>query len=643
MNYRRPVFVDSNGNAIVVTTGRDATGEHDLVRAQRVASDGTVLTAADPGGFPLSTNPPHYAPIVSASGGNVIVAWADRRSGNDDVFTMSVDRAQEIDAGWPANGFEVGLGTGVQSMPAICVDAAGNAMTAWVDAAAPAARVRSARVLDTGRIDPSWPIAGVGVATSATGEQSAPAATAAADGNAWIVFEDTRDWMTDRDLWVQSLTPAGVPAAGWPAAGRALSAASHVQRNPAILANNGGVLAVFEDYRATFTQSDISIVWMSSAGASSFADGWIICGDAGMQTAPRIVSDGADGAFIAWNDARGADSDVYATRVNGTAMAVPPWLPTRAVSAASGDQKAIEIAADGSGGFVAVWEDHRTGQADIRAIRFDGGAAIVPGWPADGLLVCGATGDQTKPEVIADANGIQVCWEDERTGGMDIGMQRLQPNGSTAVGWPTDGLLVCSAAGDQSEPRIARDGLDGSYVVWLDARSGVRNEIYALRVGPDGAPAPEWPADGDGLAIGRDCSEVGLVDAGTDECLVVWRDTHSDGGDICVSRLVPEGSTPTNVPGLRPGGLSIRSWPNPATTAAFFAWELPAAQAVTIDIFDVRGRRVRTWAPGVLAAGAHRRDWNARDENGTLLPAGVYWLRVRGLAIQGTHKVVLTR
>jgi len=423
--YSRPVVVDDAGNAVVVSG----------VRAQRVASDATVLTSAHPGGFALAGHVPYDEPHVVSSMGDVIVAWSDGRNGNSDVFVASVDRAQAFYEGWPANGFDVGSLTGVQSSPAFTVDAAGNAVLAWVDAGA--TRVRAARTLDIGRADSRWPATGTGVATATFGEQHAPAVAASAGGGAFIVFEDSRNSLTETDLWVQRLTEEGQPAANWPEAGLALSSAPRVQRSPVVLANSSGILVAFEDFRSgSLGEADIAIQSMTAAGATSpLPDGIVICSAGGTQTNPRIVSDAGDGAFVAWNDARGADADLYVFRMTATALPAPGWsMNGRPVCTASGDQAAIEIAADGSGGFVAVWEDRRTGDSDIRACRFDAEAMPVAGWPAEGLIVCGAAGDQTRPQLVADGNAIQFCWEDRRDGDADIGLQRLAPNGTTAAG-----------------------------------------------------------------------------------------------------------------------------------------------------------------------------------------------------------------
>ncbi len=64
---------------------------------------------------------------------------------------------------------------------------------------------------------------------------------------------------------------------------------------------------------------------------------------------------------------------------------------------------------------------------------------------------------------------------------------------------------------------------------------------------------------------------------------------------------------------------------NPRTTVWF---DLDAAGAATLAVYDLRGRLVRTLAAGPRQAGQHRADWDGRDERGNAAAAGVYLLRL---------------
>jgi flagellar hook assembly protein FlgD len=67
--------------------------------------------------------------------------------------------------------------------------------------------------------------------------------------------------------------------------------------------------------------------------------------------------------------------------------------------------------------------------------------------------------------------------------------------------------------------------------------------------------------------------------------------------------------------------------PNPAHGRATLRFTLPAEAAVTLELLDVRGRRV--WSRhGTLGAGTHAWDWDGRDAEGRPSGAGLYLVRL---------------
>lgn len=67
--------------------------------------------------------------------------------------------------------------------------------------------------------------------------------------------------------------------------------------------------------------------------------------------------------------------------------------------------------------------------------------------------------------------------------------------------------------------------------------------------------------------------------------------------------------------------------PNPAREGAEIAFELPGETRVDLGVYDLGGRRVATLADGVLGAGPHSVRWNARNDAGIKVPAGLYFVR----------------
>ena len=143
-----------------------------------------------------------------------------------------------------------------------------------------------------------------------------------------------------------------------------------------------------------------------------------------------------------------------------------------------------DIASDGAGGALLVWEDPRPGSngKDIYAQRIDSSGNAL--WQADGVLLCQADDDQRYPKIVSDGfGGAVVTWWDHRDDtitNIDVYAQRVDASGS--VVWQTDGVTVCAASGDQDEVYMVTDGGWGGIISWEDSR-GADDDIYAQRVG----------------------------------------------------------------------------------------------------------------------------------------------------------------
>ncbi len=84
--------------------------------------------------------------------------------------------------------------------------------------------------------------------------------------------------------------------------------------------------------------------------------------------------------------------------------------------------------------------------------------------------------------------------------------------------------------------------------------------------------------------------------------------------------------------------------PNPFAARTAIAFDLPQRERVTLRIFDVTGRLVKTLANGSdLEAGSHRLDWDGRDERGALLQAGLYFCRLDAGVVGETRRMVFAR
>lgn len=130
------------------------------------------------------------------------------------------------------------------------------------------------------------------------------------------------------------------------------------------------------------------------------------------------------------------------------------------------------------------------------------------------------------------------------------------------------------------------------------------------------------------VVLGKVPDTVALADAKQNRPAGWWDDLAQPG-----SSMRPENceDRPPMVSSANP--LVVMPNPfNPRTTVAF---HVETAGRVALDVFDLRGRRVRTLTRAHHRQGAHSIVWTGVDDRGTNVASGVYFLRLQ--TPDGTH------
>ena len=132
--------------------------------------------------------------------------------------------------------------------------------------------------------------------------------------------------------------------------------------------------------------------------------------------------------------------------------------------------------------------------------------------------------------------------------------------------------------------------------------------------------------------------EAGIVDPVTVELRVVDANGYVSSDQIS---LVITGLTGVDDTTPSPFRLE-QNRPNPFNPRTVVAFSLPAGGDVTLTIFDVQGHVVRTLVDEAMGSGPHSRVWDATNDSGRPVPAGVYLYRLH-LAGDGGSTMVEDR
>jgi hypothetical protein len=101
----------------------------------------------------------------------------------------------------------------------------------------------------------------------------------------------------------------------------------------------------------------------------------------------------------------------------------------------------------------------------------------------------------------------------------------------------------------------------------------------------------------------------------------------------------------TGVPTPAPGEAAalLASRPNPFATSTAIHFQMPAAGAADLAVFDVAGRPVRQLLRATLPAGEHVTVWDGTRDDGRPARAGVYFTRLKVGDVTQSRRVVFVR
>jgi hypothetical protein len=411
--------------------------------------------------------------VVPDGTGGAIVVWQDQRAGNNyDVYAQRVDEYGSPQ--WAANGISVITATGDQNQIVATSDGAGGAIVMWADLRAGNNDIYAQRISASGTL--LWPVLGAAINTIGSSQQIPTSIMPDGANGAFVSFNDSRSGLYD--VYMQRINASGVTQ--WAGGGVAVSATSGDQYASVLTSDGaGGAIVAWTDSRAGGSNLDVYAQRMSSGGVAQWtANGVAVCTAANSQDEPSIVADGVGGAIVAWEDARSV-SDIYAQRLSSSGAAL--WTSNgQAVCTAANNQYTPVLVSDGNQGAIIAWYDNRSGIYNEYAQRMNSIGS--PMWGIDGVPVCTASGNKDAPSIAADAaGGAFIAWQDTRSGGIDIYAQHMTSFG--AAQWATDGVPVCTSGANQFSHAVAADGAGSIIVAWYDERNGTNySDIYAQRI-----------------------------------------------------------------------------------------------------------------------------------------------------------------
>ena len=530
--------------------------------------------------------------IAITSDNYCYTGWYDTRSGNYDVGLQLLD--PDGMEQWDHNGIIV------SSHPqnswvmdwALITDSAGNAIVAFADIRGGNSNIHAYKIDRDGNF--LWGADGINITNNSDGK-GPPSLVETNDGDIVVAWYASPSAGTPA-IRVQRLSAAG--AIQYEPNGIAVSEVVDTMPAGPVMAPSGvdGFILSYVPIYSFMDNRQIKAQLFNSSAQPVWTNYLMVMDDGSVPMGHYfdMMSDNNDGAYFCWSVLSGMGFTVRAQHVNASGTESYTHNGQLVSTEPSYAQIAPGMTHNSVSGELTVLYIQQTGDQNQKGVF---GQRITPG----GELLWGAYGLEILPVNTTNEGFVRAL----DTGDGVIGLCFQAPQ---------------SAYGQDEVVGFKLDN-SGNFV-WEPSIVGVST----------------LPSSKDDL----------LAVIGTDDTArAIWVDQRNGTPDVFGQNLNDDGSLG---PGLSSVSVTIptsiqlnQNHPNPFNPSTDIVFSLTTRQHALLEIFDSRGRVVRTLLNADTGPGSQTLSWNGRDNNGNQVTSGTYFYRLESGDSRQVRKMVLIK
>ncbi len=525
----------SDGGAFIVWEDGRYDYSFKEIFAQKLDTNGTLVWEAD--GKPICVEPNNQLNprLVGDSNGGTVIIWDDGRvqgHPHEDIYIQHVNSDGSIN--YPENGELICDAFSEQFSPLIKKNSNDYLFLNWGDNRTGSTGMYIQIINNTGTelLEDSGEIIYYGLCGDALDYK-----LLSNGDNAILFWIDTRESSIANQIYMQILNNDGT--FGLDDDGKTITnMTGFSQENFDVVYKQGSDIIglVWEEIRIgerqIFAQGvdlDGDSIWSDDIGIG-------VCDETDSQEFPGISVKYEDGNYmyyVGWSDNRDwmTGYGIYGQKITSEGELL--WGSSGILIVDNGGDDILNDIVEN----FYIWHggDWPVQDLFVKLVNEDGSTA--PGWPDEGLLLCGADGFQENAKGLIVPEGLLVVWEDRRNGASDLYGQIIDHDANFL--WETDGIPLASAYCDtlHTDQKTADFLYDENlFMVWEDFRSGIDEDIFIQKYDSDGEEL--WSENGNEIAI-KDSAQTSpcLVKNG-EEFIVFWQDHLSASGTDLYAQLI---------------------------------------------------------------------------------------------------------
>ncbi|NQV18147.1 MAG: T9SS type A sorting domain-containing protein [Armatimonadetes bacterium] len=410
------------------------------------------------------------------------------------------------------------------------------------------------------------------------------------------------------------------------------------QDNVQISSHEGVIYTGWSEYNCSWSVLDIFAQKLDENGNLLWDEAGVLITD---RDGEDYLHDIVDRCYI-WRNGSWPNYDIYAKLVDENGSTAPGWEENGTAICQTNSMNNYSTGYHIPQGYLIIWQASVDSQRDIYGQIITEEGDIL--WQQNGLPLVAQPGDQQNFSFQFD-DYLYLVWQDYRSGNdYEIYAQKFDENGNEL--WQTGGVLI----GDGGNPDIAKIG-NRLFVVWEKDGENDFNDIYAQLISLEGEIL--WNPEGIVLCDAFwEQRNPQIVTNETNDVYIGWLDErvfnyNLEGGDHVPSVFAQKiHIEPTYSPDEILNAFKAKlhqNNPNPFNPETKIIFDLPEAGRVKLEIYNIKGQKVKTLLDCHMNQGRSELIWNGRDENDQSVSSGVYFYRLKAGNFEKSKKMVLLK